>query len=142
MEDPMKRTKLTLNLLAVALLLVAASAAGAAEQQSSPDLESTVEAAQQAPTDLDATPAVDAPVTPSGSCDAEAQPLLDLEGQDPIPTTIYCGPCSTGGCAGAERGRLCYLGGGQGWGNCNIFSGGYMCPEGGWDCQCSGGVLP
>ena len=61
---------------------------------------------------------------------------------DPIPTgTQYCGACSTGGCAGAERGQICWLGSGR-WGHCNIFSGGYMCTEGGWECQCEGGVLP
>ncbi|MGD2116566.1 MAG: hypothetical protein PVG07_16045 [Acidobacteriota bacterium] len=124
----MTRTKLTLSLVAVALLLATASVAVAAETETAPDLVET--------------PAVDAPVTPGASCGADGQPLVDLEGQEPIPTTQYCGACSTGGCAGAERGRICWISG-LGWqGHCNIFSGGYMCPEGGWECQCEYGPLP
>jgi len=126
----MKRTTLTINLLVVALLLVATSAGAAAEQQTSSDLVET--------------PAVQVPVTPSGSCNPnpDAQPLLDIEGQDPIPTTQNCGFCSTGGCAGAELGQLCYLSGQGSFGHCNTFTSNFMCTEGGLDCQCSDGAIP
>ena len=53
-----------------------------------------------------------------------------------------CGSCSSSGCRGAIRGQQCYLGSGQGWGNCNIYSGGYRCSTGGWECQCGSGPLP
>jgi hypothetical protein len=66
-------------------------------------------------------------------------------GQDELnPAEVqYCGSCSESNCQGAIRGQICHLGGvSGGWGHCNIFSGGYMCSTGGWECQCRGGVLP
>lgn len=53
-----------------------------------------------------------------------------------------CGACSSSNCVGAPRGQMCWVGGGFGWGNCNIYSGGYVCPTGGWECACGIGPLP
>lgn len=81
--------------------------------------------------------------TPESNC----EPALDLPamlgGPEPTPAAINCGACSSSNCVGVPRGTRCHLGpiiGGWGW--CNIYSGGYMCPSGGWECQCGTGPLP
>lgn len=78
--------------------------------------------------------------TPAQDCSNTETLLEGTVLQETTPASQTCGSCSSSGCRGAIRGQFCYTG--SGWGNCNIFSGGYMCPEGGWDCQCSSGDLP
>jgi len=123
----MKWNNCAMYLLAVALLLVTASAVGATETSTSPAVASQPQATS----------------LPGAGCAADAAPLVSLAGLEPVPTsTSYCGYCSTFSCQGAEIGQLCYLSGQGSFGHCNTFSGGFMCSEGGWDCQCSGGALP
>lgn len=125
----MKLTKLTMNLLAVALLLVTASAVRAAETGTAPKLDT----AQQAP-------ALESSGT---SCSTDGQSLVAADGQEPVPMAFNtCGSCSTDGCAGALRGSLCYTGTPQGWGYCDIYEGSNLCPRGGLDCSCGTGPIP
>lgn len=77
----------------------------------------------------------------------DCEPTLDLEAAlgmpDPTFAAINCGACSSSNCVGVPRGTRCHLGpfiGGSGW--CNIYSGGFMCPTGGWECSCGTGPLP
>lgn len=131
--------KRSLILLAAALLLTIASAGSvrAAETAGAPSPE-LVPAAQGVPTLSlgDATLS-----TPAESCQADATRLITTGGPDVTETsTQTCGSCSTSNCVGALRGQFCNTG--SGLGHCNIFSGGFMCPTGGWECQCESGALP
>jgi hypothetical protein len=58
-----------------------------------------------------------------------------------LAATQFCGSCSEAICRGAIRGSSCRISTGV-WGHCNIFSGGFRCATGGWDCQCRTGDLP
>jgi len=125
----MKLTKLTMNLLVVALLLATATAVRAAETGTAP----TLDTAQQAP-------ALESPDT---SCSTDGQSLVAVDGQEPVPMAFNtCGSCSTDGCAGALRGSLCWTGTAQGWGYCDLYTGGNRCPSGGWECSCGTGPIP
>lgn len=93
-------------------------------------------------------PASPAPVTeedlfsPAADCDPAAEAVTPIEGQETLFATGTCGSCSSSNCVGAPRGQICHLGSGMGWGNCNIYSGGYRCSTGGWECSCGTGPLP
>ncbi|MCB1057120.1 MAG: hypothetical protein KDD11_16580 [Acidobacteria bacterium] len=128
------------RLLVAGLFFATVSMAGAATPESSPAVAPPAPAAPAADS-LEATPLVSV----ASSCQADGQSLIATGTPDAAPLAgpgQTCGSCSTGGCAGATRGRACYLGSGYGWGNCNIYSGGYLCPTGGWECQCGQGPLP
>ncbi|MCG8459146.1 MAG: hypothetical protein MI919_22960 [Holophagales bacterium] len=129
--------KLSIRFLLTALLFALASVTWAAETPQ-PAVELPAPAAEQPSGDDTAAETL---TTPAEDCDAAKTALVGTALDDIAYTTQTCGPCSSGGCSGATRGQLCWAGG-QGWGACNIFSGGFMCPQGGWDCQCSTGDLP
>ncbi len=136
--------KLAKTLLMAGLFLVMASAAGAAHHS-----DPTPEIAPPSQTLPTEPVAEEAPVAQTADCEAKGElaitsaPLMATDWQETAPAGGQsCGSCSTGGCAGANRGRMCWLGSGQGWGNCNIYNNEPpMCPSGGWDCQCGGGGL-
>ena len=81
-------------------------------------------------------------VDPSSDCKAGGDPLSLTGLEEAMPVAVqYCGACSEPKCQGAIRGSSCKVSVGV-WGHCNIFSGGYMCPTGNWECQCRTGDLP
>ena len=129
------------SLLVVVFLTLAAAAAGAETLAASPETAPAMTA--PAATPAVASPEATAQLAPDASCPTDGQALIIAGTPDSMELAgRSCGPCSTGGCNGAPRGQICYISG-QGWsGHCNIFSGGYMCPTGGWDCQCQAGDLP
>jgi hypothetical protein len=130
--------KLATNLLVAGLLLATASAVGAAEAEGAPDPAPAPQS--------EASPSLSLVgewlVAASPDCGAGGEALLSLGGQEPVPTAMNCGACSTSNCVGVPRGTPCSLGGGQGSGHCNNYSGGFTCPQGGWECQCGQGPLP
>lgn len=128
--------KLTTTLLIAGLFLVTATAATAGEAEAT-----QAALAVEAPSATLQPFGVDAVVAPGANCGDAPDALTSVDGQEPIPTVGTCGSCSTDGCAGAPRGQICALPWG-GWGNCNIYSGGYRCSTGGWECQCGSGGLP
>lgn len=132
--------KLTTTLLLAGLLLVAVSAANAAAVPTPHPLAQASQA-QQAPTSA-ATPA-QVPATPATSCKMTAGSLLMAAGAQPpvVDQSFTCGACSDSICVGAPRGQICGFDSG-GYKHCNIFSGGFMCSTGGWECQCRSGALP
>lgn len=128
-------------LLAVLSLLVLASAAAA--DAPAPDLQTPpLDAAPQE--SATAIQLDDLFATGDGCApgDREQATVAGLDGQDELQlATQYCGACSVPICQGARRGQGCgWDSGGQK--HCNIFSGGFMCPTGWWECQCQSGVLP
>lgn len=127
---------LKLNLLLATLLFATTTAVLADDSSANTKVVplDTAEASQGVADEALSTPAVD--------CEAQETPFASnvFDDNGRVETIRPCGPCSVPQCDGATRGQLCNYGGG--WGNCNIFSGGTLCPEGGWDCQCSGGYLP
>lgn len=132
----MNRSK---SLLFATLLFAAASVAAATENADpSPEVSQAI---QPAATEALAGETLFAA---AGDCEATSGDLLlDLGLPEPTPAAINCGACSTPNCQGAARGQRCHLGpiiGGWGW--CNIYSGGFMCPTGGWECSCGTGPLP
>jgi hypothetical protein len=134
MEEPMKVAR---TILLTALLLATASAVRAAEATApAPGVapQSQAPASEFLAGELFGAPASD--------CGTFVDPMRGSGGQDPIPAAQICGSCSTPNCSGAIRGQICSLGSGQGFGNCNIYSGGFRCPTGGWECQCGSGPLP
>jgi hypothetical protein len=127
--------KLIQTVFVAALLVAAAPAALAAGQ--APDLGAEAEApAAEAPVDLSFLDA------PAAGCEAEAGAALAVDDPEGSPVALSCGACSSANCQGANRGQICHLGIGGGWGHCNIYSGGYLCPSGGWECDCASGPLP
>lgn len=127
--------KLTTTLLVAGLLFATAPAIGAAEENT--PVPETAPPSQASPSELVGAEGL---AGVAGSCEATGAPLLAGDGQDATPTdTQYCGACSTSNCNGAARGQMCWTG--SAWGNCNIFSGGFRCSTGGWECQCSTGDL-
>lgn len=129
--------KYAARFLVAGFFFAAVSVAGAAPAAQSPEVAPP--AAAPAADSLEATALVPA----ASSCQADGQALIATGTPDATELAGKpCGACSTGNCGGAPRGQICYISG-QGWtGHCNIFSGGYMCPTGGWDCQCQSGPLP
>ena len=132
------------SLLFTALLLTLASVAGAA------DVPAAAPAAEAAPlAALDSAPIPSAFTAPAAASEcgraSVSSPFLTVaweKGADGLAPNS-CGACSTPNCNGALRGQMCWLGGIQGgWGHCNIYSGGYRCDTGGWECQCGVGPLP
>ncbi len=119
--------------LSSALLLTLASVAGAAEKAAAVD---------------DAAPvAATAPVLAStdGNCDAaKDSPFFQVSFTKPTAAfSMQCGSCSSGGCAGGFIGQMCWTGGINGqWGNCNLYSGGYSCTDGNFECSCGYGPIP
>jgi hypothetical protein len=125
----LKPSKITMTLLAVALVFLAVSAVRADETETSPAL-----APEQS------APALD---TPGMSCSSDEALSVPGTGQEPLPMGPQdCGACSTDGCAGALRGSLCWTGGVMGWGYCDLYTGGNRCPTGGWECSCGTGPIP
>ena len=114
-------------------LLLAAPAVGRAEEPATEP--ETVSSSQVLPAEL-----VDEPelFTPAADCQSAADPALAIGLPEPAPMAQNCGSCSTSPCKGVPRGTRC---GSPGWW-CNIYSGGFMCPTGGWECQCGHGPLP
>jgi hypothetical protein len=123
------------SLLAAALLLALTSAVAA----EAPPSGSTI---VPAPATQAAEPTTDeALLGLGGECELDGDSLIltGIEGATPA-VVQYCGSCSEPICRGAIRGSSCgTAGSGK---HCNIFSGGYMCPTGGWECQCQAGDLP
>jgi len=147
--------KVAMTLLIAGFLLVTVSVSGADNPAASPAAAS-VEAGPEAAPTPQALPAElqekGTFASPAGGCDPAIAsglqatpfdpPKGTLQEPDPVPAAQTCGACSSSNCVGAPRGQSCYLGSGQGWGHCNIYSGGFMCPTGGWECQCGSGPLP
>lgn len=129
-------------LLFTALLLALATVAGAADVPAAP--------AEPAPlAALDPAPVANAftAMTKSGECGRAfvSSPFLTVaweKGSEGLgPNT--CGACSSSNCVGATRGQQCVRPGIHGgFGNCNIYSGGWKCDTGGWECECGVGPLP
>lgn len=133
--------KTSTTLIVTALLLALASVAGADVPAPAP-AEAPLAALDPAPIPS----AVTAPA-PAGECGRASisSPFLTVAWEKPADGLApnSCGACSTPNCNGALRGQMCWLGGIQGgWGHCNIYSGGYRCETGGWECQCGVGPLP
>ena len=128
--------KLVQPFFAVLSLLVLASAAAA--DAPATDLQSPV----VAPPDESAIELDDLFAADCAPGDGERAAWAALDGQDELQlATQYCGACSEPICQGAARGQGCgWDSGGQK--HCNIFSGGFMCPTGWWECQCRSGPLP
>lgn len=124
--------KIAATLMVAGLLLAAAPVVVAAEE------DAPVVVAPQSQDLLSQLLGGEAPNTPAGQCD----PATLVDGQEPtLAATQFCGSCSETICRGSIRGGRCRVGVGS-WGHCNIFSGGFMCATGGWDCQCQSGDLP
>ena len=132
--------KLLKTLLCACFLLITASVVGAAEL-SLPTVDETVPASEAPAVEA---PAADAVAPVKEDCNAEADPFQNAEWMGTSLETGLapqsCGSCSSANCNGAIRGQMCWTG--SGWGNCNIYSGGYRCSTGGWECQCGTGPLP
>lgn len=128
--------KLVGSLLAAALVMALAPAAAAVEPPAA-DLQSPAAAPAQA----ERTIALDDLFAAPGDCaPADAVAPLAAEGEAKLAIGS-CGACSDPICQGALRGQGCgWDSGGQK--HCNIFSGGFRCPTGGWECQCQSGPLP
>lgn len=124
--------KIAATLMVAGLLLAAAPAVAAAEA------DAPVIVAPQSQDLLSQLLGGEAPITPAGPCD----PATLVDGQEPtLAATQFCGSCSEEICRGAIRGSSCRISTGI-WGHCNIFSGGFRCADGRWDCQCRTGDLP
>jgi len=123
-------------------LLVTASAVSAAGSSSSQSPAAAVAAPSQTVQTMLIGDSLLTNLT--GNCGADAVQPNTVGTPDATPMAFQqtCGACSTSNCQGALRGQICYLGGSQVWGNCNIYSGGYRCSTGGWECQCGTGPLP
>jgi hypothetical protein len=132
--------KIATTLVVTGLLLITASAVSAATNDSAQAPTATAPA-QSGQTLLVGDSLVS---NLSGNCGADANQQIAAGTAEPTPQgpLQFCGSCSTGGCAGRERGSICYLGGPVTWGHCNIYSGGYLCSTGSWECQCGYGPLP
>ena len=133
-ENPMKVFK---TLMIALFLLSAATAVGATEA----DLV-TLDAEPAAVETAEAQVPQVAEEAPSKTKDCENQngSLFQSEWMEPAAGFNSCGSCSSSNCNGALRGQPCWTG--SGWGHCNIYSGGYRCSTGGWECQCGTGPLP
>lgn len=81
--------------------------------------------------------------TPDQATRIGCAPVVDEDGQQVAQNPNSCGTCGPApACDGKARGAWCWESG-QGWGTCDIYLG-YMCPAGGWDCNCyqSGEYIP
>lgn len=86
---------------------------------------------------------LDTLATPGQPCEPSIDLPFAVNSPEPMQAAGNCGACSSSDCVGKPRGSLCYLGLPQGgYGGCNIYSGGYKCPTGGWHCECGTGPLP
>lgn len=124
--------KIATNFLFAALLLAIASAAGAADQPAA------------APEKAGAAAVV---VADEGHCEKAPGATLFTAGwqkADAAASLVQmCGTCSSDPCKNVPRAQRCWKPGiSGGWGWCNIYSGGNICEEGGWECQCGSGPLP
>lgn len=131
--------KIATNFLFAALVLALASAAGAAEAPATVAGESPAPVAQAAPGEV--------VVAPAGHCERAPGATLFSAGWKPAGAAAslvqMCGMCSNDPCKNVPRAQRCWKPGvSGGWGWCNIYSGGYLCEEGGWECQCGSGILP
>ena len=127
-------------LLCALFLMMCATVAGAGEA-GLPEVET--QAAVEAPAPLAVQPADE----PTDEAQTEAKPecdapdgLFQSEWKQGVAFNNSCGSCSSSNCRGAYRGQPCWTG--SGWGNCNIYSGGFICSSGGWECSCASGPLP
>ena len=142
----LRRLLPTIAVLAVALIAVPASAGSLDEpaEATTADLAAAPRAEAAVPADLSllGEPAV------SSSSDCNPELAAALAGSEGDPSRVglpNCGACSDPQCQGSPRGTFCWAGSpwNNGPGNCNIYSGGFICsPGGGWDCQCGSGPLP
>lgn len=128
--------KIATNFLFAALVLALASAAGAAEPPAP--------ASEQQPA---AAAAAEVVVAPAGHCERAPGATLFTagwkQGAAAASMVQMCGLCSNDPCKNVPRAQRCWKPGiSGGWGWCNIYSGGYLCEEGGWECQCGSGPLP
>lgn len=128
--------KLLKTLVCAAALLTSASVFAADAPLPSAD---TAKAAVEAPQADQATPEAGVSSDAKKDCDPAAD-MFKNEWQVEEKGFNSCGSCSSSNCRGALRGQSCWTG--SGWGNCNIYSGGYRCSTGGWECQCGTGPLP
>lgn len=121
-------------LLSSAMLIALAGVAGAAE--------TAAPVAEVIPVVAAAAPADQAFVVKESECDRA--PLYQAAFAKPTAAfSMQCGGCSSGGCAGGFIGQMCWTGGINGqWGNCNLYTGGYMCSDGNWECSCGAGPIP
>lgn len=126
--------RISKTLLIVGLFFVAFSAISATETEVAPDAV-VPPRAPEAPLLGEA-----ALVSLAGNCGVNADRTLEAGLPDATETSPFdfCGNCSLYPCAGVQRGQICYLGGGQGWGQCNIFTGTNLCSDGYYRCQCEG----
>lgn len=141
----------TLSMFSALLLALAAASFAEGAGNAPAQTAAVAQAAAEAPA-VPASPAeADAPVlltsqsSLESNCDqAASPPLFQLAFEKPVAgLAINCGPCSQSQCRGARIGQICWTGGVNGhWGNCNLYTGGNFCEEGGWECQCGSGPLP
>lgn len=132
--------KLVRPFLAVLTLLVLAPLAAAADAPAGLQPPPPAASRQSAPAvELDDLFAAGDDCAPASG---EQATVAGLDGEGELQlATQYCGSCSDPICRGARRGQACgWDAGGQK--HCNIFSGGFMCPTGWWECQCQSGDLP
>lgn len=133
----MKKTTLLLG-----VLLLAFAPMAFAEENPAPAPEVTLPSA-----DLpEGTVLASALVAPSSKTEADCgestSPFVPMNWATSSQLKLNCGACSSSNCVGAPRGQMCWVGGGFGWGHCNIYTGGEICPTGGWECTCGIGPLP
>lgn len=141
--------KNTTTLFAASLLLLLSSAAVAAELADAGPAARAVSApaaaAIAAPAPQTVEPVIGiSPVRASGNCAGSGAPFFTAAWASKEESLLpnQCGDCS-GICAGKTRGMQCVIPGPNGgFGNCNIYSGGERCENGGWSCQCGRGPLP
>lgn len=128
--------RISKTLLIVGLFFLAVSAASATGPGVTPDAVAPSRALQAPLLGESAL------VSLAGNCGVDANQTLEVGLPDVTETSPldFCGTCSPSPCSGVQRGRICYLGGGQGWGQCNIFSGTYLCSDGYYRCQCEGAL--
>ncbi len=129
--------KLFKILMLACFLLMTASVVGAAETDL-PNIE--VEVATTEAADLNVPEVSEEAATAKQDCENQAGGLFQPEWITPSAAPNSCGSCSSSNCKGALRGQACWTGSGWGW--CNIYSGGFRCSTGGWECQCGTGPLP
>lgn len=132
--------KIVMTLVVAGLLVVTASAVSAATNDTAqaPTATASAQAVPTAPTLLVGESLVS---NLTGGCGADHQ--LGAGTPEPTETAAgFCGACSLHNCAGLQRGTSCTnpMTGLKGF--CNIYSGGFKCSTGGWECECGSGPLP
>jgi hypothetical protein len=127
-----------------ALFLLMSATVVAADDAGVPAVESAVAQSAVTVDEVSVPETLDTAEEANSAVEKDCEPtdngLFQNEWIQPTAAPNSCGSCSSSNCKGAIRGQACWTG--SGWGYCNIYSGGFRCPTGGWECDCGVGPLP